>query len=163
MSLDTDIEILKRVSLFSDFKPGQLRLLAFGCEARTLDAGTELFKQGTYSDGGYVVVWGSVDLVTVPDQKTISSHNSAALLGELALITETEHPATAVTTQRTQVLKIPRALFRRMLEEYPDLASILQKRIAQSMHDFVNRLDIIRAKLDRAESLATHKTAATEV
>ena len=72
----------------------------------------------------------------------------------MALITETRHAATAVATENSEVLKITRPLFRRMLNEYPELAMVLQQRISQSVAEFTDKLDKIRAKLDHASDLA---------
>lgn len=155
MSLDGDIRLLSRVRLFAGFTPDQLRLLAFGAEARTLGAGTRIYRQGTYSDGGYVIVHGSVDLVSGPNDSIISSHGPASLIGEMALIAETNHAATAIATAHTEVLKIPRPLFRRMLEEFPEVAMILHERIAESVSRLMQQLDVVSAKLDHASDLAT--------
>ena len=153
MSLDSDIAVLSRVRLFESFQPEQLRLLAFGCEARVLAKGTRLFKQGSFSEGGYVVVHGQIDLFSGERNSIIKTYGASALLGEIALISETEHPATAVAVEDTEVLKIPRALFRRMLEEYPELAVLLQERISKSVTDFVTQLERISVKLDQADLL----------
>lgn len=155
MSLDSDIRLLSRVRLFADFDPDHLRLLAFGAEARALGQGTRLYRQGTPSDGGYVIVRGNVDLISGLNDSTISSHGAGSLIGEMALITETDHAATAIATENSEVLKITRPLFRRMLNEYPQLAALLQKRLSDSVNEFADKLDKIRAKLDHATDLAT--------
>ena len=154
MSLESDIKLLSRVRLFADFEPDHLRLLAFGAEARALGQGTRLYRQDSLSDGGFVIVRGNVDLISGLNDNIISSHGSGSLIGEMALITETRHAATAVATENSEVLKITRPLFRRMLNEYPELAVILQQRISQSVAEFTDRLDKVRAKLDHASDLA---------
>lgn len=154
MSLDSDIAVLRRVRLFEGFQQEQLRLLAFGCEARVLAKGTRLFKQGAFSEGGYVVVHGQVDLFSGARNNFVSTYENGALLGEMALITETEHSTTAVAGEDSEVLKISRPLFRRMLEEYPSLAELLQERISKSVSEFMVHLERISVKLDQAEELA---------
>ena len=157
MSLDSDIQLLSRVRLFQGFLPDHLRLLAFGAEARTLGRGTRLFQRDTMSDGGYVVVHGQIDLISGLHDSVISSHGPASLIGEMALISETRHAATAIATENTEVLKITRPLFRRMLNEYPQLAVLLQQRIGEAVSEFAAKLDVVRAKLDHASDLASRK------
>lgn len=157
MSLDSDIRLLSKVRLFEGFKPDHLRLLAFGAEARAVAKGTRIYRQGAYSDGGYIIVDGNVDLISGVNDTIISSHGVASLIGEMALISETEHAATAVTTQHSEVLKIPRPLFRRMLEEYPELAHLLRDRITQSVGEFVKQLEVISAKLDHASDVVNRE------
>jgi len=159
MSLDSDITLLSRVRLFEGFKPDHLRLLAFGAEARTLGAGTRVYRQDSLSDGGYVIVHGNVDLISGLNDSIISSHGPGGLIGEMALITETLHAASAIATEHTEVLKITRPLFRRMLNEYPELADLLQDRISQSVLEFTGQLDRIRAKLEHATDLENRRNA----
>ena len=153
MSLDSDIRLLSRVRLFAGFEPDHLRLLAFGAEARALAQGTRLYRQNSPADGGYVVVRGNIDLISGLNDTLISSHGAGSLIGEMALISETRHAASAIATENTEVLKITRPLFRRMLNEYPQLAVVLRQRISDSVNEFANQLDTIRAKLDHATNL----------
>lgn len=157
MSLDADIKLLSRVKLFAGFDPEHLRLLAFGAELQTYGAGDRIYRQDSRSDGGYVISTGHVELISGRDDRIITSHSNGSLIGELALITETLNAATAVATQDTEVLKISRPLFLRMLNEYPQLARLLQTRIAESVEEFSKQLEVIRAKLDHATDLATRK------
>lgn len=153
MSLDSDIRLLSRVRLFDGFDHDHLRLLAFGAEARALGQGTRLYLQNTPSDGGYVVVRGNVELISGLNDSVVSSHGAGSLIGEMALISETQHAATAVATENSEVLKITRPLFRRMLNEYPQLAVLLQQRISESVNEFTGKLEKVSAKLDWATDL----------
>ena len=150
MSLDSDISILSKVRMFEDFGPEHLRLLAFGAEAKHYTANQKLYRQGVYSDGGYVIVNGAVNLYSGDDDATISSHGPATLIGEMALMSGIDHAASAIAVVPTDVMKIPRPLFRRMLEEYPELALVLQQRISKSVNSFVDELATIADKLDHA-------------
>ncbi len=163
MSLESDINLLLRVRLFADLKPEHLRLLAFGAESQTLDAGTKVFRQGTQSVGGYVIGSGNIDLVSEGNGKSLSSHGPATLIGEMALITETKHFASAMATERTQVLEISRSVFRRMLVEYPQFAHKLHQEIGNSVGEFMKQLDRVRAKLDHATDLANRPAKKAEV
>ena len=74
------------------------------------------------------------------------------LIGELALISETERPMTAIARQPSTVLKIPRTLFHRVLRDYP--ASALNMRAMMGM-----RLEILMRELDKlAKSWDTDST-----
>ena len=150
VSLDSDIRLLSQVQLFQGFGPDHLRLLAFGAEARTLGRGTQVYLEGTRADGGIVIVHGQITLTSGTHNRIVSTHGPGSLLAAMALITPVEHAATAEAVEHTEVLKIPRPLFLRMLEEYPHLAAILQRRIGREVSQFVDKLDIVRARLDHA-------------
>lgn len=135
MSLESDIAVLKDVPLFSTLSGDQLRLLAFGAEHRRLRQGETLFRAAARADAGFVIASGEVALLKEVrgEETTIAVYGPGTLLGELALVTETRRPATAVTTSDCDVIRITRPLFRRMLEEYPDLAFALHDRIARDL------------------------------
>lgn len=135
MSLERDIGILRDVPLFSSLTGDQLRLLAFGAEHRLLKKGETLFRAAARADAGFVVASGAVTLLRGASgaEKAVAVYGPGTLLGELALITETRRPATAVTTEECDVIRITRTLFRRMLEEYPELAFALHEKIADDL------------------------------
>src|SRR5205823_14518098 len=49
-----------------------------------------------------------------------------AMIGEMALLTETQRPVTATACEPSTVMRIPRTLFLKMLEGYPDAARRLR-------------------------------------
>ena len=85
-----------------------------------------------------------------PGQEAPVAHYGAgALLGELALITETRRPATDVTTEDCDLIRIPRTLFRRMLEEYPDIAMALHNKIAQQLGQMMTDIMALEERFER--------------
>ena len=131
MSLESDIAILAGVPLFAELDAGQLRLLAFGAEHRRLRKGETLFRTGARADAGFLVVSGDIALIAGPagHERPVGTYGPAVLLGEMALITETRRPVTATAETDCDVLRITRTLFRRMLEEYPEIAFALHQRL----------------------------------
>ena len=73
-----------------------------------------------------------VDYTKTPP-KVLDRLGPGALIGELALIVETRRPATALAVGRARVLVVRRSLFRRMLDEYPEIAVTLRDRIAERL------------------------------
>lgn len=132
MALDDDIALLARVPLFEALGGEPLRLLAFSAETRELRAGDVLFKEGQAADSGYVVVDGQLVLA---NSAGLAEHQAGrgALLGEIALIVETLRPATATARQPSTVLRIPRTLFRRVLNEFPDAALRIHEDFREKM------------------------------
>ncbi|WP_062016201.1 cyclic nucleotide-binding domain-containing protein [Aureimonas sp. AU4] len=130
MSLEDDMDVLREVPLFGQLDRDQLRLLAFGAEHRFLKAGEILFRAEARADAGFVVVSGEVELHEGDGaQRVVARAGRGSLLGEMALMTETRRPTTAVTVTDCDLIRIPRPLFRRMLLEYPAIAVALHARI----------------------------------
>jgi CRP-like cAMP-binding protein len=147
MSLGDDTENLSRIPLFGELEPEALRLIAFAAETRTLRAGDVLFHRGETSDCGYIVLSGSIALDAAGDgspAKQIIGPN--ALIGEIALISETERPVTALAREPATVLKVTRTLFHRVLKEYPLSAQRVRAAIQGRLVDFTQELEEMRRR-----------------
>ena len=131
MTLERDIDILKRVPFFADIPAEPLKLLAFSAETREIGDGVSLFHQGDRADSGYVVMAGRIDLMreTGGRRDPLVSIGAGTLIGELALVIETDRPTGAVSGGRSRVVEIRRQTFRRVLDEYPDVVRALHGRI----------------------------------
>jgi CRP-like cAMP-binding protein len=151
MTIEDDIAFFERVPTLSMLGRGALRILAIGAESRYVHSGDTLFRAGEEADSGYVVQEGSFTLTPrVVDDGDSVKVGAGTLLGELALFTETTRPVTATAREPSTVLRIPRALFLKMLDGYPEAAArlrdILATRIAESERDMRR----IRSALDGA-------------
>ena len=64
MSLNEEVEMLRRIQLFSKVEPAKLKLLAFTSERAVFQAEEILFHQGDAADAAYIIVAGEVADVT---------------------------------------------------------------------------------------------------
>lgn len=153
MAISDDITLLSKVELLQGFDTEQLRLLAFGAPKRSLVAGEELYQQGTITDGGFVIISGQIDLVTQmgEEQVILGNYGPGSLIGEMALITKTTRVTGAFAHSDTQLIRLSRTIFLRVLEEFPDLAGMLHVRISDSVKDIIKKIDRVRIKLERHE------------
>ena len=71
-----------------------------------------------------------------------------ALLGELALLTETTRPVTATAAEPSTVIRVPRGLFLKMLEGFPDAALRLRDYIAARTDQATRDMVELRGVLD---------------
>ncbi|MET0575100.1 MAG: cyclic nucleotide-binding domain-containing protein [Mesorhizobium sp.] len=148
MSLDDDIRVLAGVDLFEGFTQEQLRLLAFGAESVRLAAGRELYQEGVRADGAYVVARGSISLYRDRDgeRTVITTVGPGALLGEMALISDTDRLTGAYAESDAEVMRLNRKLFRRILEEYPDVAVALHRRVSNDLVRLVESIEKLSPK-----------------
>jgi len=136
VALNDDIALLSTVSLFRDIGEDKLRLIAFGAERRKMQPGQVLFREGTPADCAFVVADGRFELTRKnrDGQTTVlGMAERGALLGELAMVTAVDRSMTAIAPDNAEVIRINRPLFRRMLEEYPDIAGIVRQRISDNL------------------------------
>ena len=143
MALDDDIRILGTVGLFESFTPEQLRLLAFGAERLVLRAGRELFREGQSADCAYIVVSGNITLFHEQDEGRIAIRpvGPGAMIGEMALIAQTSRLTGAVAEAETEVIRISRAIFRRILEEYPEVAAALHAHVSRNLLELIGEIE----------------------
>lgn len=140
MSLDRDIASLGAVEILSELSSDQLRLLAFGAEQLDFRAGRPLYREGQIADCGFVILSGEVALSRRigADDVELRTIGQNSILGEMALITQTNRLTTAMAVQDTQTLRINRNLFRRMLDEYPETAVSLHAKLSNRLAQFLN-------------------------
>ena len=141
MAIDDDIAFFEKVPTLSVLGKQALRVLAIGAETRQLQSGAVLFYAGELTDGGYVVQEGALllEASSVRDGKQFVA-GPGTLVGELALLTDTVRPATAIAKGQTVVIRISRSSFRKMLEGYPDAARKLRDMVADRVEDWTRDL-----------------------
>src|SRR5262249_39595109 len=115
-----------------------------------VDGGEVLFNAGDEAEGGFVVQAGRFPLSSSGEGQGLTG-GPRALLGEGALFAEDRGPAAATAAEPAAALSIPRPLFIRMLDSFPDAArklrEILAGRLDQATREIVN----VRAFLDAHE------------
>ena len=152
MSIEDDIAFLERVPTLRLLGRTALRILAIGAESRYVHDGETLFHAGESADSGYVIQEGSFELRPAgpgPSDEVVAGPGT--LLGELALLTDTSRPATAVAREPSTVIRISRSLFLKMLEGYPDAAQTLRDQIAARTEQSLKEMTDIRSQLDASE------------
>jgi CRP-like cAMP-binding protein len=148
MALDDDIRILSGVKLFEGFTSEQLRLLAFGAERVKLPADRKLYREDDEADSAYVVVSGEIAIFREVDGQRVpvGTAESGSMMGELALIADTRRLTSAAAETDAQLLRLNRTTFRRILEEYPDLAVRLHRRIYDEFQDLVRSIELLESR-----------------
>jgi CRP-like cAMP-binding protein len=149
MAIDDDITFLERVPTLSLLGRQALRILAIGAETRYIHSGEVLFKRGEEADGAYVIQDGRFKLSSNDGNEL--TVGPCTLLGEVALFSETRRPATAKALEPSTVLRIPRFLFVRMLDSFPEAARKLREILAARLDQATREISNVRAVLDAHE------------
>jgi CRP-like cAMP-binding protein len=147
MTIEDDIAFFERVPTLSMLGRQALRILAIGAETRYIHGGEVLFNAGDEADGGFVVQEGRFNLSS-PEEGRDVTVGPFTLLGEVALFTETKRPATATALEPSTVLLIPRPLFIKMLDSFPDAARKLRDILANRLDQSSREIGNVRAALD---------------
>ena len=150
MSIKSDINLLKKTSLFGALSQEHLRLLAFGTEHLTLAKNQVLFNENESSDSGYVINSGKIKLVQTKNQqqKLLGVYGEGYTIGEKAIFVKTNRPASAIASTKSDVLMIRRVLIRRVLEEYPEITLILREHLLKKLVEFRSDINQIETHLN---------------
>ncbi len=143
MSLNDDIALLSLVPLFADIDDDKLRLIAFGAERRRLSRGQQLFREGAPADCAFAIASGSFSLTRGQVDggvEVVDTVGRGTLLSELAMISFVERKFTATAEEDSEVIRINRPLFRRMMEEYPEVAVVVEARIKDNLQTMIRAM-----------------------
>jgi NTE family protein len=124
-------EFLRKVHVFAGLSPELLEQVAELASDVSLPRGEWLFREGEHADGVYVVRVGHLEVVQVgrdgAESETINTLTRGAVLGELALLSETVRSASIRALRDTELLKISKAHFDSLLRAQPELALSLTR------------------------------------
>jgi CRP-like cAMP-binding protein len=147
VSINEDVDLLRRIPMFAKVEPAKLKLLAFTSERVTYGEGQELFHQGDNSDAAYIIVDGTVD-VMVDSPKgplTVAQLGSNEFVGDIGILCDVPRTATVRAASQVTTLKITKELFFRMVTDFPTMG-------VEVMRVLAHRLEQTTAQLREARS-----------
>ena len=114
------IHFLREVSLFKGFSIMEMILIAQIAQDVKFDAGHVLFEIGDPGDALYIILEGSVNIVSKRGA-IINTLNPPQCFGEIAVLDKAGRAATAVCMDDCRMLTISSNDFQEILEKYPIL------------------------------------------
>jgi len=139
--------------MFADIGGGALEKMAKGCVLKNAPKGTYLFREGEHAEGFFVVHTGAVNVHRVTadgGEQVIRVFYPGESFGEVVLVGDHCYPASAKTTEDSQVLLIPTDFFRREIHRDPDLAMRILASMSLHLRFLIETVESL--KLQQAES-----------
>ena len=123
-----------------------MRLLAFSAETKLLRAGDVLCAAPAQLEGGYLVVKGSLAVFERRDAlgEPAQIVQAPGLVGELAMVAATESAGSIIAREPTTLLRVSRAVFHRVLSEYPRSADAVRSMITARLSALSSQLAPLR-------------------
>ncbi|MES2949068.1 MAG: Crp/Fnr family transcriptional regulator [Pseudomonadota bacterium] len=125
MTMLSNLDLIRRVSLFSMLTPEQAEALAATVSKKRFKRGEVLVEQGRKSNALYIVLAGRTR-VLMTDSKgkevILATLESGDYVGEMSLIDDEPHSATVVADKQVDVLVLGRDSFLRCLGENMEMA-----------------------------------------
>ena len=147
MTLQEDVERLRKIPLFAKIEPSKLKLLAFTSRRLTFKSGESLFHQGDIGDAAYIIVEGSADVsVDAPGGAiTVATVGTNDFVGEIAILCDVPRTATVTATTELMTMRISKELFFQLVCQFPQIA-------VEIMRELASRLDVTTRRLQDALS-----------
>ncbi len=148
MSLETEVDALRKVPLFRGIDAGKLRLLAFISDRTQFHVGEHLCEQGDQGDSAYIILEGSADVVvsTERGERTVATIGANDIVGEIAILCDVPRTATLVAQTDLEVLTVSKENFLKLLEEFPEMALEVMRVLAQRLEKTTRDLAISKAQ-----------------
>ena len=145
MGLLDEVELLRKIPLFSKIEPSKLKLLAFTSERLTYAEGDVLFEQGDAGDAAYIIIGGKADVVvdTPGGPLIVATLDENEIVGEIAILCDVPRTATVKAKTEVTTLRITKDLFFSLVVEFPQIA-------VEIMRELAHRLEVTTARLREA-------------
>ena len=135
MLLEDEVALIRKLPLFSGVSPDRLKLLCFASSRGTFSAGEVLFSEGEASFGAYVILSGTVDVVSTANHSRntkTGSDRGVAIVGQSSMLSDSPRRATVTALTEVETLRINTGCFMQLMTACPKSSeSILQSLGAQ--------------------------------
>ena len=143
LSLMERILFFRRVPLFANLSPSDLKQVAAIAEEESFENGDILVQEGEVGDVMFIIVSGEVRVIASKDQKEVelARRKVGEYVGEIALISKQSRIATVVAVGTVHTLFINQKSFESLLRDRPDVSlAVIQvlcerlKEVGQKLH-----------------------------
>jgi len=134
-----DIALLARVPYFASLRAAELRALASRCASRTFGPETALFEEGEPCHGLFIIAEGAVEVRQVSvrgREQVFHTEGPGATLGEGPLFDHGGYIASAIATEPTRALFLPRAYLLALCRRRPAVALAMLEALSCRLRGF---------------------------
>lgn len=144
MSILSNLDLIRRVPLFSTLTQTQAELVASAVVKRRYKRGEAIVEQGKKSNFLAIVLTGRARVVTTNDkgkEVILATLHPGDHLGEMSLIDNLPHSATVVAEIQTDVLILGRQEFARCLPENTSMAYAVMRGLVQRLRQADRKIE----------------------
>jgi CRP-like cAMP-binding protein len=141
--------VLAGIPYFRGLPVTDLRRIAAHAVIRTVRRGERVFEEGAPAEGLFVVIEGRVRLVRVSRggrEQVLHAEGPGATLGEVPLLDGGGYVATAIATQPSRLLYLPRAAVLDACRRHPEVALGIIRVLARRVRSFAGLVEQLSLK-----------------
>lgn len=156
MTLQQDVDVLRKIPLFAKIEPARLKLLAFTSEHLEFMPGESICQQGEQGDAAYIVLDGAADVVVQSDRGPIkvASVGRNDIVGEIAILCDVPRTASVLATTPLVALRVSKDGFFNLVTQFPQVGVEVMHELASRLHQTTTRLTETSQKLRDLEQKA---------
>jgi len=143
MTLLNNLDLIRRVPLFSTLTIEQAAPLAGAVEKRRFKRGTIVVEQGKTSQVLYVMLTGCARVLMTDSQGReviFATLRSGDCIGEMSIIDNEPHSATVVTESQSDMLVLERAVFSRCMAENASISDAVMRGLVQRLRQSTRKI-----------------------
>jgi hypothetical protein len=126
-------EAIPLISLFRGMNQEQVRRVAGRCSLRVFQEGEVVIEEGRIGDTTYIVLDGEASVTTSIGHTEVGKVLPGECLGEISLLTKSNHSATARARTRLEVAVLPHEELIRLIHLRPDIGVIVYRNLATGL------------------------------
>lgn len=156
MSVRADAETLRQIPIFAECEAMHLQLLAFAAERHDFVAGETILKQGEKAVSAFLILSGHAELTEVSGYqiRKIAKAEPGSLLGEVAMIGQSNYAISATAATAVATARIDYPLFFRVVREYPGFGQNVFRSLSRKLEFSLHELDIVRNQFNRSRAFS---------
>ena len=129
------ILFLRRVPLFADLPPADLKQIALLVREELHPSGAILGREGEVGDRLFVIVSGIVQVVAGPERLPVARRGAGDPVGEMAIVADQPRVATLICDGEVRTLRLARREFEVILRDRPQVALAVMRVLAARLSE----------------------------
>jgi HEAT repeat protein len=142
LSMMERILFLRRVPLFANLSPADLKQIAAIAQEETFSDGTQILEEGETGDVMFIIVSGDVRVTSQKNGKEVELARRTAgdSVGEMAIISREPRTATLTALGNVRTLCIDQKSFEALLRDRPDVSLAVIRLLSTRLREADQRL-----------------------
>lgn len=142
MTLEQEVDILRKIPLFANVDPAKLKLMAFASERLVFRTGEAVVRQNDPGDAAYVILDGTADVVvnTPSGPLTVAAMKRNDIVGDIAILIDVPRTATVRATSELTTLKLTKELFYQLVTDFPEMSIEIMRVLATRLENTTAQL-----------------------
>lgn len=157
-SQDTILSVLRRIPVFDGLDARDLLQIEKILHERTYRAEERIFLQGDPGLGMYIIIEGTVEIISEPGHHILTVLHEGEFFGELALLDESPRTATSVAQSPSRLLCLVQSDLYDLIDRKPKLGVKILVQLARTIGERLKKTNEYVYELKKSkEEPAVHE------